>query len=433
MQLSRKMQLTSLFQLLCLVISLTSHSAYSEPNTHSQKLASLYEQGNVKLNAWLTHASSNISVHEQVTLNIEVMTDTWFTKGTKIHRVEIDNAVVLPVSSFAVNSTERIDGKVYSKQLWEIVLYPLQSGDYRIPPVALEIGVKQGRNNIEGVLLTKALSFNAHKPSANMTAGYKWLTGSEANLHEKWTLVSQSGSSQELEKKLSVGDSITREVTLSAHDTISALLPESTTLPDTLESQFLVYPESTQYLDDEQRGVRLAQRIERVTYIVNQPGRVTLPSVRVFWWDSASQTQRTLVLEERSWEVSHTFGSFVELYKWLLASIVAFITALALVVMILYRYVRAHRNNRWMTLIQAIYQKDIPLYEQAVYQILLKHFQSKVLVQEGKTFDDLDVIWQRYQQNMALHSLIEVQHPRVFLIKVLVKLLMSMPPKPQKC
>ena len=283
MQLSRKMQLTSLFQLLCLVISLTSHFAYSEPNTHSQKLASLYEQGSVKLNAWLTHASSNISVHEQITLNIEVMTDTWFTKGTKIHRVEIDNAVVLPVSSFAVNSTERIDGKVYSKQLWEIVLYPLQSGDYQIPPVALEIGVKQGRNNIEGVLLTKALSFNAHKPSANMTADYKWLTGTEANLREKWTLVSQSGSSQELEKKLSVGDSITREVTLSAHDTISALLPESTTLPDTLASQFLVYPESTQYLDDEQRGVRLAQRVERVTYIVNQSGRVTLPAVRVFW------------------------------------------------------------------------------------------------------------------------------------------------------
>ena len=86
-----------------------------------------------------------------------------------------------------------------------------------------------------------------------------------------------------------------------------------------------------------------------------------------------------------------------------------------------------------MTLSQAIYQKDIPLYEQAVYQILLKHFQSKVLVQEGRTFDELDVIWQRYQQNMALHSLIEVQHPRVFLIKVLAKLLMSMPPKPQKC
>ncbi len=433
MQLSRKMQLTSLFQLLCLVISLTSHSAYSEPDTHSQKLASLYEQGNVKLNTWLTHASSNISVHEQITLNIEVMTDTWFTKGTKIHRVEIGNAVVLPVSSFAVNSTERIDGKVYSKQLWEIVLYPLQSGDYQIPPVALEIGVKQGRNNIEGVLLTKALSFNAHKPSANMTADYKWLTGTEANLREKWTLVSQSGSSQELEKKLSVGDSITREVTLSAHDTISALLPESTTLPDTLESQFLVYPESTQYLDDEQRGVRLAQRIERVTYIVNQPGRVTLPSVRVFWWDSASQMRKTLVLEERSWEVSHTLGSFVEVYKWLLASIAACIAALALAVMILYRYVRAHRNNRWVTLSQAIYQKDIPLYEQAVYQILLKHFQSKVLVQEGRTFDELDVIWQRYQQNMALHSLIEVQHPRVFLIKVLAKLLMSMPPKPQKC
>lgn len=424
MQLSRKMQLTSLFQLLCLVISLTSHSAYSEPNTHSQKLASLYEQGNVKLNAWLTHASSNISVHEQITLNIEVMTDTWFTKGTKIHRVEIDNAVVLPVSSFAVNSTERIDGKVYSKQLWEIVLYPLQSGGYQIPPVTLEIGVKQGRNNIEGVLLTKALSFNAHKPSANMTADYKWLTGTEANLREKWTLVSQSGSSQELEKKLSVGDSITREVTLSAHDTISALLPEITTLPDTLASQFLVYPESTQYLDDEQRGVRLAQRVERVTYIVNQPGRVTLPSVRVFWWDSASQMQRTLVLEERSWEVSHTFGSFVEQYKVLLAGLAVIVVVVILSTALLYRYVKTRAKSKWLCLAQAIYKKDIPLFENSIYLVLLEHFQSRVLTPRVETVEGIEIIWQRYKKSPEHEKLRESEYSRLVLFKVLIAFLL---------
>jgi hypothetical protein len=414
------MQLTSLFQLLCLVISLTSHFAYSEPNTHSQKLASLYEQGSVKLNAWLTHASSNISVHEQITLNIEVMTDTWFTKGTKIHRVEIDNAVVLPVSSFAVNSTERIDGKVYSKQLWEIVLYPLQSGDYQIPPVALEIGVKQGRNNIEGVLLTKALSFNAHKPSANMTADYKWLTGTEANLREKWTLVSQSGSSQELEKKLSVGDSITREVTLSAHDTISALLPESTTLPDTLASQFLVYPESTQYLDDEQRGVRLAQRVERVTYIVNQSGRVTLPAVRVFWWDSASQQQRTLVLPERSWQVSHTFASFMDQHKVLLGGL-AFIAALVILsTVLLYRYVKTRPKSKWLCLAQAIYKKDIPLFENSIYQVLLEHFQSRVLAPRVETVEGIEMIWQRYKESSEHEKLRKNECSRLVLFKVLI-------------
>ena len=161
------MQLSRLFQLLCLVISLMSHFACSQPNTHSQKLASLYDQGNVRLNVWLSHVSSGIAVHEQVTLNIEVMTDTWFTKGTKVHRIEVDNAVVLPMSSFAVNSTERIDGKVYSKQLWEIVLYPLHSGEYQIPPVALEIGVKQGSNNVVGVVMTKALFFNQYANGKN--------------------------------------------------------------------------------------------------------------------------------------------------------------------------------------------------------------------------------------------------------------------------
>ncbi|MEG3220409.1 BatD family protein [Vibrio gigantis] len=426
------MKLSRLFQLLCLVMGVITHFAYSQPHIHNQKLALLYEQSSVRLNVWLSHASSDIAVHEQVTLNIEVMTDTWFTKGTKVHRVEVDNAVVLPMSSFAVNSTERIDGKVYSKQLWEIVLYPLQSGVYQVPPVTLEIGVKQGSNDIDGVVKTKALSFDVHTPSANMMSDQIWLTGTEANLKEKWTLISPNESSQDLAEQLSVGDSITREITLSAHDTISALLPEVTAIPDRLVSQFLVYREPTQYRDNEQRGVRHAQRIERVTYIVNQSGRVTLPAVRVSWWDSASQQQRTLVLPERSWQVSHTFASFMDQHKVLLGSVAAFIAALVLVVTILYRYAQTHRNNRWVTLTQAIYLKDITLYEQAVYLILLKHFKFKVLVQDGKTFDELDVIWQRYQQNMAHHPLADMKHPRIFLIKVLVKLLMSIQPKPAK-
>ncbi|WP_210441739.1 BatD family protein [Vibrio crassostreae] len=422
------MKLSRLFQLLCLVISLMSHFAYSQLSTSSQtpvynqQLASLYDQGSVKLNAWLSHANSDIAVHEQVTLNIEVMADTWFTKGTKVHRVEVDNAVVLPMSSFAVNSTERIDGKVYSKQLWEIVLYPLQSGEYQIPPVALEIGVKQGSNNVDGVVMTKALSFNAHKPSAKMTSDQKWLTGTEANLKEKWTLVSQNESSQGLEEQLSVGDAITREITLSAHDTISALLPEITTLPDTLTSQFLVYPESTQYRDDEQRGVRQAQRLERVTYIVNNAGRVTLPAVSVFWWDSEFQQQRTLVLPERSWQVSHTFASFVEQYKALLAGLVVIVI---LSTALLYRYVKTRPKSKWLCLAQAIYNKDIPLFENSIYQVLLEHFQSRVLTPRVETVEGIEMIWQRYKKSPEHEKLRESKYSRLVLFKVLIAFLLS--------
>ena len=418
------MKLSRLFQLLCLVISLMSHFAFSQSHVHSQKLTSLYDQGSVKLNAWLSHASSDIAVHEQVTLNIEVMTDTWFTKGTKVHRVEVDNAVVLPTSSFAVNSTERIDGKVYSKQLWEIVLYPLQSGEYQIPPVALEIGVKQGSNNVVGVVMTKALSFNAHKLSANMMSDQKWLTGTEANLKEKWRLVSQNESSEGLEKQLSVGDAITREITLSAHDTISALLPEITTLPDTLTSQFLVYPELTQYRDDEQRGVRQAQRLERVTYIVNNAGRVTLPAVSVFWWDSEYQQQRTLVLPERSWQVSHTFASFVEQYKVLLGGSAVIVVAVILSTALLYRHFKTRPKSKWLCLAQAIYKKDIPLFESSIYLVLLEHFQSRVLVPRVETVEGLEMIWQRYKESPEHEKLRESESSRLVLFKVLVAFLL---------
>ncbi|WKY60335.1 hypothetical protein Q5H80_15955 [Vibrio sp. SNU_ST1] len=405
-------------------------SAYSQTTVHSsdpvynQQLASLYDQGSVRLNVWLSHVSSDIAVHEQVVLNIEVMTDTWFTKGTKVHRVEVANAVVLPMSSFAVNSTERIEAKVFSKQLWEIVLYPLQSGEYQVPPVTLEIGVKQGSNNVVGVVMTKALSFNAHKPSANMTSDQRWLTGTEANLKEKWMLVSQNRSSQGLEEQLRVGDAITREITLSAHDTISALLPEITTLPETLTSQFLVYPESTQYRDDEQRGVRQAQRLERVTYIVNKAGRVTLPAASVFWWDSESQQQSTLFLPERSWQVSHTFASFVEQYKVLLGGF-AVIVVVILSTALLFRYVKTKPKSKWLCIAQAIYKKDIPLFESSIYLVLLEHFQSRVLTPRVETVEGIEMIWQRYKESPEHKKLREYECSRLALLKVLIAFLLS--------
>ncbi|MFA0311410.1 BatD family protein [Vibrio splendidus] len=443
------------FQILCLLISLMSHCAYSQPSAHSQnpvynsnpvyssnpvynqetvysqktvyneQLASLYEQGNVKLNAWLSHTRSDIAVHEQVTLNIEVMTDTWFTQGTKVHRVEVDNAVVLPISSFAVNSTVRIDGKVYSSQLWEIVLYPLQSGEYLIPPVALEVGVKQGRNSVEGIVMTKALSFDVHKPSVNMMPDRKWLTGKEAKIEEKWTFISQNEQSQSLEGKLKVGDAITREITLSAQDTISMLLPEVVMRPDTSENEFLFYRESTKYNDSEQRGVRQAQSFEKVTYIVNSAGEVTIPAISIFWWDSESQTEKKLILPELRLDVSHTFTSLLKEYKVEISVGIGFLLLVVLGCVSFYRFVKTQPNNKWVCLVRATYNKDIVLYETAVYQILLVHFQRRVLAVNQESVDGIGLIWRRYQKSAMREQLANGDCSRFLLVKTLLTLLMS--------
>ncbi|MDN3617749.1 BatD family protein [Vibrio gallaecicus] len=122
-------------------------------NSFSMEISDLSHRGSLQVNAWVddahggnsTHSnnySRAFSVHEQVTVNIEILSDTWFTKGTHIHRFEVDNAVVLSNQLHSINSTKRLNGKTYSQQIWEVVVYPLQSGEFLIPSITIELEIK---------------------------------------------------------------------------------------------------------------------------------------------------------------------------------------------------------------------------------------------------------------------------------------------------
>ena len=162
-----------------------------------------------------------------------------------------------------------------------------------------------------------------------------------------------------------------------------------------------------------------------MTYIVNNAGRVTLPAVSVFWWDSEFQQQRNLVLPERSWQVSHTFASFVEQYKVLLAGLAVIVVVVILSTALLYRYVKTRPKSKWLCLAQAIYKKDIPLFENSIYLVLLEHFQSRVLTPRVETVEGIEVIWQRYKKSPEHEKLREGEYSRLVLFKVLIAFLLS--------
>lgn len=299
--------------------------------TLATELSELQRDGRVSLTASLS-ASDSVAVHQQVTVNIEIMTDTWFTKGTKVHRFDVENALVLSSSRFAINSTERIKGKTFSKQQWEVVLYPLKSGEYLIPRITAEIEVKDGHQKVSGYLTSDPLSFHAHKPAAEMTDDYLWLVSPDVNIKQEWHVVRAGGEAVEQSVDIQVGDSITRTVTTTAKNTSVMLLPdllEKSRVPQHIASRYALEPKR---MDSQNRGENVAIKVETVTYVANRPGQLAIPTITLHQWDNESKQTHDRVIQGRTWKVGHTFGSLISFYRFHLAiglSLLAFCVYLA--------------------------------------------------------------------------------------------------------
>ncbi|MCK6263476.1 BatD family protein [Vibrio sp. ZSDE26] len=373
----------------------------------------LNAEGRVKLTAWLSNGVESVALHEQVVINIEVATDTWFTKGTRVHRIEVDNALVVNRSAFAINSTERINGKTYSKQLWEIVLYPLESGEYRVPPITVELEVKNDRQNVSGLLTTIPLTFEAHKPIPYMVESHHWITASELEITEEWQVIhANQGESTDtgllkraLDKEvtLSVGDSLKRVVTTTATDTSTMLLPDLLNMPKGMDDRLTFYRHATQHEDREIRGERYSKKVESATYIVDQAGEITLPSVDIYWWNPNSSNNKKMTIQKSVWLVSHTYLSLIDSYKHTILMATLFLGLCCYLFYRVGKYYKEHPLPRWFRALLTLNNKSESKFETILYEIkLVKFGQYRLLSHashsKGTTYDDLKVVHERHNR-----------------------------------
>jgi hypothetical protein len=376
---------------------------------------------------WISHASNRPVAHEQVLVNIAVMTDTWFTKGTRIHRFEIDNAMVLTNSMSTMNSTERLNGKVYSTQHWQVEAYPLKGGKFKVPSITIDVVTKGERGSSPQTLMTEALDFEVETNNALLKLEHSslqpgsTLVGHNAQLLEEWTITKQSA---EQNTDLQIGDSIERKVTLSAEDTVSMLLPSVVEALSENNTDFISFPILDKTQDEIVRGLRLATKTQTATYVVKQAGQVTLPAITLMWWDTHKQAIQVLKLPEKTWQVSHTLASFWDMYSRVILLTLAAALTVILGLMRLYHYLQNQSSNAWWTLAVSIKRRDIPLYETSMYRILLCKDQRRTLVRGKETYTELDNIQLRYRVHQKLGTFVIGNISRLALVKLSVLLVL---------
>ena len=241
-----------------------------------------------------------VIVRQPVTINIEVATARWFSKGVLVQPFSIGDVVIPNVSGLAINGSKKVQGQTWVTQVREIIVYPMKAGEYRIPEMSVSVSVKTEHGVVEGVVITEPLFFTASLPPS--------LKGiSEFVASPEVTLSIEGGT----EGEYRVGDAVTVSIELTAEATLAMLLPEIEKINFAGVS---IYRKPSRLLDESSRGSLLARRTETNIYMFEKDGEYLLPKRIVYWWDSDEDILKELVIPELQWHVNKPRFSWTKIF-----------------------------------------------------------------------------------------------------------------------
>lgn len=118
--------------------------------------------------------------------------------------------------------------------------------------------------------------------------GKHWLPSPEVKITERWPSNNDT---------LKVGEPITRRIEIRAKGVTAEQLPEITiSTIDGLNQ----YPEKPAFTNQEWLGGIAGKRTDTVAIIPTRPGRYTLPSISLPWWNTEKSQWETAILRERT-------------------------------------------------------------------------------------------------------------------------------------
>jgi hypothetical protein len=215
-----------------------------------------------------------------IELQIDVLTDTWFTSAATLPDLKLDGALVMPPDGQAQHLNQTIDGQAFSGLRYSYLITPNVARTFDIP--ALTVRATPGQATSEIIAQSQPVQFSAAQPP-----GFE---SGETPLVASGLRFSQSITNSAT--PLKTGDSITRQLTLQADGALAMALPIPTFRDIPGLSRYAKTPQVTS-LDDGRGDILGGQRIDSVTYRIDKAGSHTLPAIEVKWWDTSTRQSRT--------------------------------------------------------------------------------------------------------------------------------------------
>ena len=254
-------------------------------------LASALASAEPKPVAWTNVNPRSVTVGQPVTLTVDVYVPSFFTGAPRFPQLEVKDAVVVFIDE-GTNLTQRMGQQEYAGQRRSYKIYPQREGDFVVPDFAVKVSYTGEDGPTRVATPAKGGSFHATIPAGARGVDHFLATSS---------LQVQADTDRPL-TELRTGDSFTRTITLSAADAFAMMLPP---LAFPAVDGLAVYPAQPKVADrgGERDEPRVAERVESVTYVLQEPGSYRLPPAEIAWWDTRSQTLRRASVPELDFSV----------------------------------------------------------------------------------------------------------------------------------
>lgn len=255
-------------------------------NSRADDLADYIEKGDIKVS--LEFENKTAVPREQVVARLLVLSQYPLSEEMLLPYLDVENGVINTDEQGIVRSTKTLDGKRWYTQETRLYIYPLNSGRFTLPSFDIQLVISDKDKLTKGVIKT---------PVAELKVGPE--ASSKEYVASKEASLALTGQSTE---KLNEGDAVTLVYTLSVNDSHTMLLPELK--PAKLSgAERYVKPVQKENLYNRLTKSNTAVLTQEVTYIFPKQGRFVVPAKSIDWWDTQSQSLKTLTLEEQVFTV----------------------------------------------------------------------------------------------------------------------------------
>ncbi|GAG55174.1 unnamed protein product, partial [marine sediment metagenome] len=213
------------------------------------------------------------------------------------------NAVVKQLGQDQTYQT-KIKGKEYQVFQRTFAVFPEKSGDIKLSAAVFrgQVADKSANPAYAGFhtlnskpiqLIAPAVSVNVKPVPKNIDDKW-WLPSTNVTLTEKWSIQ---------QNQVAEGSPITRTVTLTAARLMASQLPPLNT-NDT--EDYNSYGGQPIFENNLIKGHLVAKRIEKFVYIPTKKSTMTIPAMKVKWWNVKTHQLETAIIPEKTFNIIPT-------------------------------------------------------------------------------------------------------------------------------
>lgn len=277
-------------------INLTILAADSQENSSNTENKELFLQSEIE--------QSQLYVQQLSYYTLTIYSKEEF-QNASLTEPTLEGAIIQKVGQ-DIEGSELVNGIRYRTFSRRYAITPQKSGHFSIaPPVFSGEMIDRASRQYGYYSRTKRVLEQAQTiaievqpiPDSFPSQTANWLVAGLVTLTEEW-----SPNITEL----TVGEPITRTITLSAVDVAENQLPELTlSFPNSLR----LYQEQPQAKSAERNGHIIAQKVFTTAVIATESGEVSLPEVSLPWWNSKTNQLESAVLPAKTFTVSPAANS----------------------------------------------------------------------------------------------------------------------------